>query len=260
MEKLLKSILIMSILPLSACNLSGEQKEGDLVTWEVTPQLIIKTELGLQRELIANVSGSSFYTYKKYVGLFPFDYKPIEYQHLSAENASDIIKTKNARYKAYTLTFDLALNDAKFKPNDYIIRSSSVMVHEDQIRVEVKKNINKHLKVITDDEIRTGKYNEELSLNTNLECYFFDKTIQAGNRDIAHKYTWCIGKPDNKSIPEVAIEILNFDDDQVIANYNSEKLGINVSWRVDKKHLKDWENIHTHTWNLINSWNVSPNT
>lgn len=261
MKKLLKSILIMSILPLSACGISGKQKEGDLVTWEVTPQLIIKTELGLQRELIAYSPNSPQYrdNYNKYVGVFPFDYNPIKHQQLSVEEAKKVIESKNSNSKAHTLSFDLALNGAKFQPNDYIIRIDEVMVHEDQIRVEVKENLNNYLKIISEDEIKKGKYNKGLSARTNLDCYEFEKTLNSKTDPFAYKYNQCIGKPKNNSIPVLNIKIIKIESDQVIASYNSPELGVNILWRINIKHISDWEKIHIQIWNLINSWNVSPN-
>lgn len=251
----------MSIIPLSGCAINNEVKEGDLVTWQITPKFIVKTELGLQQELIAHTIDSPLYNdpYEKYVGVFPLDYKPVKHEQLSIEESNIINKSKNSQYKGYTLSFDLALNDSKFQPNDFIITNDKVMVHDDQIRVEVNNNVDGRIKIISEDEVKSGKYNESLSKTTSLECYFFEKVIGSEKKPVIYTYNQCIGKPKNNSIPNVNIQLINIYSDYVIANYYSEELDVNVSWRINKKYFSDWEKIHSSIWNLINSWNVAPN-
>lgn len=261
MKKLLKSILIMSILPLSACSISDKQKEGDLVTWQVTPQLIIKTELGLQRELIAHSPGSPLYDdpHIKYVGVLTLDHKPFKYEKISVDNAKVLNQSKNTKDKAYNLTFDLALNNAKFLPNDYNIHIDKVMVHPNQVRVEINNNLHEDYKVISEDEVKKGKYDSEFSKSSNLECYLFNKEINTKSEVVEYSYHQCIGKPENKSLPNIIIKIVEIDSKKTIANFNLEQYGVNVVWRTDTTNILLWENICNQIISLIEAWNVAPN-
>lgn len=94
-------------------------KEGDIVTWKQTPQLIIKAKLGQRREHIPDTCApceADFYRpeHEHYVGQFPIDYVPEKFAAISEEEA----KKLPMPYSDNQLQFSLMLNGAKGKATD----------------------------------------------------------------------------------------------------------------------------------------------
>ena len=247
------SVLILSLIALSGCTIEPP-KEGDLVTWEVTPQFIVQTELGPRRDLVQYDKDTPLYRpeMERYVGIFPIDYIPQKHRKL---NKSELQKI-NKKY-ADEIEFDLALNGANFKPNDWSIHGEAGMVSNDQVRILITNNSNKQRQVKTLDEVKKGVYNPAISSKYNLDCYAFLKSIKIKNE--IHKYTVyeCFGNSQDRKQERINFNFFADDDVRIMAEYNLNDLGINVQWKTDEANLKDWEKINTSIMNLINSWNVS---
>lgn len=247
---------MINILTLSGCESVSTPKEGELITWDLTPNFVIKTELGPRRDLVRFNKDTPLYKpeLERYLGIFPLDYTPSQQIELSRQ------EMENFTYKNYNpnIDFDLALNGSMFKSNDISIYGDNVLLHKDQVKVSIISSSNDFLSksIFSNIEIKNGAKHFEFSEKYNLDCYEFIHPIE--NSD--SKSYKCFGKTKNSEIPEVEVNILTSDMKYIMVFSKSSKLGISVSWRIDESNLKDWENINTHVWNLINSWNVSPNT
>jgi hypothetical protein len=248
------SVLILGLISLSGCS-SEPPKEGDFVTWEVTPQFIIQTELGPRRDLVQYDKDKPLYRpeLERYVGVFSIDYTPKKHRKLSKNELQKI----NNKKSADEIEFDLALNGSNFKPNDWSLYGDKVMVSNDQVRVLVTNNSNKKRQVDTLDELKKGVYNSEISSKYNLDCYEFLKSIEIKNEVHKYKVYECLGTPIDNTQENINFNILPGDNDRVIAEYNLKNLGINVRWRTNEANLKDWQKINSSIMSLLNSWNVS---
>lgn len=125
-----------------------------------------------------------------------------------------------------------------------------------QVRVVISRNINDVVYPKTEEEIVKGEYQPEMSKELNMECYsLVDERYS--NEDIVREIYFCKFK--NKNTPNVVFQVLGPDNTSLLANYNLEKWGINVLWKINKKNRKDLESVHKNIWHLLNVWNVSPN-
>lgn len=241
------SMLVMSAIPLSSCSNQNPSEDGVLIK-ELSPQFILKTELSSNRSLIESREG----TLHNYLGVFPINYEPVKQEKITDD---DLSKLNPYEYKSYDITFDFALNGAVFRPNDHVIYSYDVITHPDQVRVVISRNINDVIHPKTEEEIVKGEYQPAMSKELNMDCYsLIDERYS--NEDVIRKIYFCKFK--NKNTPSVVFQVLGPDNTSLLANYNLEKWGINVRWKINKKNRKDLESIHKHVLHLLNVWNVSP--
>lgn len=241
------------LLFLSACN--KEPVQGDLVTWKVTPSLIYKTELGQPRKILLWEDGTrKNRPWGRYLGNFPIDYVPTKYPNLSQDEADKLTKGKN---NAHTVEFDLAMRGAIFTPDDRSIFGE--FVDKNQIKVEITPYIYQITPepFHTEADAKEGKYDTHISKKYNLDCYIHNKEVVVKKKLLKYQTYLCIGK-NTVHRPPVIIDFIANDMTYIFAVTRSPELGVTVNWRVDESNLKNWKEIDTAIWRLIDTWNVSP--
>ena len=98
-----------SITSLSGCRQKPPiPKEGDIVVWMHSPELIIKAKLGQRREHVVSDPRLDhlFYEpeYERFIGQFPIDYKPIPFPKFTEAERRDFLPntTQNSCSKIYS--------------------------------------------------------------------------------------------------------------------------------------------------------------
>jgi hypothetical protein len=219
-------------------------KKGDLVAWQLTPQLIIKTALGSRKvKSYKSFDGSHF------LGQFAIDSQPKKENLLDNQiPIEDISKIEQG------LTFNLLLNKLKNTPN-YGLYYKDGMV-EDQVRVSILKLEGANVKNPRDrikyllslgSLIITGEKFDHLG----MECY----PKHYGNLT-------CIGKSGNLEHSEFFIDIdkrINTNLGTIRGMVSTRKYGsvVIVNWEANLANLKDWREIDAAIWHLLDAWNVA---
>ena len=254
MNKFQKGILVMNVAILGGCmSQEAVPKEGEIVTWKQTPQLIIKAKLGPRREHIPDQFDSEFYkpSREHYLGQFPIDYVPEKFESISEDEANKLPMPDSNRQ----LQFNLMLNDSTIQATDRALVSEQALEHIDQVKVEILgQGLNYNPEYKTRDgykiflEEKKGNYNKKYSVELGMHCYV---PLQNNGK------LYCFGESENKKISGVAITLITED---IILGHSWESIygGIDVQWRIHKSNLKRWKEVDAAIWNLLEKWNVSP--
>lgn len=251
------------IAALYSCSVDN-LKKGQMLTWYLTPTLIIKTKSGERNELINHEATpiSIRLDIKKYVGNFPFGYQPTKQALLDAETIAKIENSKIERSvrapRSREVFFDIALNGSKFKTNDFAFGHPDSRVHKDQVSVKLVLNEGAYNGTMSETDIKKGTYDEKLSRKLGLECYNVEKSYTHNEKTTNFNVFYCVGYPKDKSLPTIQANFEKLDSNIFTFSTNNEKYGINISWKVHRSHLKDWEKIHKEIFRLIEVWNVAP--
>ena len=223
-------------------------KEGNIVTWKINDHLILKAEVEERREHFVTHNERverEFYRpqYERYIGQFPIDYQPTEFDNISEEEARDmpISKTSGGGYE-----FNLMLNGSLVQATDNSVNSNDTLDHPDQVKVV----INSYQTSRTTKEAylidKKGKYKSEMSDQYNLQCDIRDD-IGLG----------CFVDSTNSQVSGIVFSFRG--DDQVKAiSYEPIYGGIKVEWYFHRSNLEHWQEIDTVIWDLIDTWNISP--
>lgn len=240
-------------------------KEGDVVTWKQTPQLIIKAKLGQRREHIPDTycvpCEADFYhqELEHYVGQFPIDYVPEKFAPISKEEVEKLPMP----YSDHQLEFSLMLNGAKGKVTDTSPYGGEGIDDSNQVKVFVsvyKLNMTQVRAHGGPERYNTRQLFElslmkELDASTKvsengLDCYGF-KDGHAGKR--------CFGTSEN-----ILVSGFHFyasaDTKNNIYGQSHEFIygGLSLEWFTDQKNLHRAKEIDAAIWRLLDAWNVSP--
>jgi hypothetical protein len=218
-------------------------KQGDLVAWQLTPQLIIKTTLG-QRKVKSYKSFES----SRFLGQFAIDYQTKKENLLDNKiPIEDISKIETG------LSFNLLLNQQKDAPI-YEFNSNSMVV--DQVGVSIRNDEGANLRNPTEwikylhslgNLIITGEKFDHLG----MECYpkHYGDLI-------------CIGKSSNVELSEFLIDVdkgVNASTGWISGMVSTRKYGSQViaNWKAKDANLKDWREIDAAIWRFLDAWNVA---
>jgi hypothetical protein len=218
-------------------------KTGDIVTWRVTPQLLINAKAGKLNTFEYNDPNGKFY-----LGQFPVDYRPKKILKINPKKIKDITDINNA------LNFDLIINNEKNVP----IYDSSMYPLLNQVRVtsqpvkgfEPSKLTWPREKI---DYVLSfyGGANKKLKYDTfGLECY----PSGSGYDSV------CIGTTGHPHHPQVYLytsKNVHSENMTIYAtSYTSLYGGLRVEWEATVKDLKNWKEIDAAIWRLLDTWNV----
>jgi hypothetical protein len=239
-------------------------KEGDIVTWKQTPQLIIKAKLGQRREHIPSTCTpceADFYRpgHEHYVGQFPIDYVPEKFAPISKGEAEKVPMP----YSDHQLEFSLMLNGAKGKATDASPYGGKGMDDSNQVKVFVsvyKLNMaNVHLlggpERYNTQQLFESSLMKELDATTKvskngLDFYGFNDS-RTGKR--------CFGTSLNKLVSGFHFYV-SPDPKSNIYGESHEFIygGLTLEWFTDQKNLYRTKEIDAAIWRLLEAWNVSP--
>ncbi|MFA9203806.1 MAG: hypothetical protein ACEQSD_07400 [Flavobacteriales bacterium] len=236
-------------------------QEGELVTWYMTPELVIRTRLGERREHIVGKHDAEFYRphFERYIGQFPIDYQPESLEKISVAE----LKQWSADPMSITdaIEFNLMLNGSKFTATDANIAWSDGLDHVDQVKVEIqRRGIGDTWTDSTVDDYKQlkarkglGEYDEDFSSRYRLDCYIYP------NKAAGRRGRICYGQSLNPKISALKFEFMS-DSWIFIRAHESIYGGLKVKVRFDHSNLAQWQDIDAAIWRLLDAWNVSPET
>ncbi len=258
-HKIKQCILIIGIvsLSISGCRKAPPPiipKEGEVVTWRPSSELIIRAVLGERREHIPDTHCTrcedEFYRpeQERYLGQFPVDYEPEKFPTISEEEA----KKAPLGLPFNGLEFNLMLNGAKAKATD---RSMNLEL-DDVNQVKVQIDYLGDLDDIDFTESTYEKYKESPEFKQALQTHEFGLDCSTENgTGIVKK---CFGASEDKQIS--GVYITSFGDDGWLNGQSSALIygGIRVNWKMHRQNLKHWKEVDAAIWRLLGAWNVSP--
>lgn len=235
-------------------------QEGELVTWYMTPELVISTRLGERREHIVGKHDAEFYRphFERYIGQFPIDYQPERLEKISVAElkqwSADPISITDA------IEFNLMLNGSKFTATDANIAWSDGLDHADQVKVQVwRRGIGDTWKSAEEvnPRLRTRDadgYDEAFSRQYGLDCYTYSNQGSSAIRRT------CYGQSSNPDVTGMRIAFMGGPDADWLYAESFEPIygGLIVRWRIDRRNLAQWQQIDATIWRLLDAWNVSP--
>lgn len=223
---------------------ASKYKQGDKVTWQVSPQLIVNTTIGEMNKADYQDNNKQFF-----LGQFPLEYQPKKLTQFDPNNIQQINDIN------YPFRFNLTTNGAKNVP---IEQSPSSVLMPNQVRVEINPIINfkptffnhareriDYYKTLNEFIIKGEKYEDN-----GLECYptyMFDATCIAMTNDTHHpQILFRVDKPSYSK--DITIHATSVSD-----LYG----GIKVEWTAKDTDLRNWKKIDTAIWRLLETWNVA---
>ncbi len=285
-HKAIAWLILILILGLSSCSKTDTYtppKEGDIVTWKWTPQLVFKARLGQRRIHIPDTHCTrcerEFHKpqYDRFLGQFPIDYVPERFEKLTATEIENLPPTRsntgaiefslmlngtkcvgaesarelNEKLDNGTLNGDsCVLTDRSFLSDQTLDDINQVKVHiqsqgiQDDVNFTTKDGQERFLKS------GKGRYDKQLSEKYGLSCYY-----QMG---LSLEYFSCFGHSSYSHVSGINISS-NFANN-FIDGYSYEPIygGIHLRWRIHRENLKHWQEVDAAIWRLLESWNVAP--
>lgn len=222
-------------------------KSGDLVTWGISSDLIIKTVVGGKKNIEQGIVLSN-----PFLGQFPINFIP------TVEILNDDDKIENVADFQKPMQFNLLLNNAKnIKINNFYDRSyqDQVKVHLqnfstlDPISFKYKRTPREWINYLTSHKF--VKYEDSFK-KFDLECYSINL-----DSDISYH---CLGHASDPYHSEFLMKITRNLTDQIVITTKSETPlypNVNIEWRMPYESLKDWKAVDRNIWRLLKAWNAN---
>ena len=245
-------VILSMVLLQNSCTLNQKKdlwKEGELVTWKFSDQLIIKTKVGQRRE---HVDDNQFYEPESeyFIGQFPIHYEPEVISKLTEQQAFAMPAiTTDPSIK---LEFNLILNGSTVQATDKPIYLDDTLDHPDQVRVSISSSDIDSAYLTTKDKYLASlshenqDYDKKLSNKYGMSCYQDQSKLT------------CFG---DSSHDQVSGLIFSSEPNaDIIRVVSTEPIygKIDMEWYVHKDNLEQWQEIDKNIWRLLAAWNVSP--
>ena len=265
LPRLAVCLLLGAVISQGSCSKHSSKhipQEGELVTWYMTPELVIRTRLGERREHIVGKHDAEFYRphFERYIDQFPIDYQPERLEKISVAEleqwSADPMSITDA------IEFNLMLNGSKFQATDANINGPNGLDHVDQVKVEIQRRgigdtwtsaeeVNPRLRTRDADG-----YDEAFSRQYGLDCYTYSNQGSSAIRRA------CYGQSSNPDVTGMRIAFMGGPDADWLYAESFEPIygGLAVRWRIDRRNLAQWQQIDAAIWRLLDAWNVSPET
>lgn len=225
-------------------------KQGELVTWKINDELIIKGHLGKRRKHIVGEFDAEFYhpNTQQFMGQFPIDYLPKKFDPISKGEAVTLQQNNTGN----PFEFYLMLNGSWVEPTDESIYSPRALDHEDQVKIQVKRVYNLDLEQNT-REFFENDLMKDLDKNSEHELYGMKCFILSHGRGKR-----CFSKSSNPYISGFRLSHLN--GYYLIVSYNEFIYGgISITYIAHPNNLSKVNEIDQAIWRMLDTWNVSPN-
>jgi hypothetical protein len=270
---LMPMLLFVGIASLSGCRQPPPiPKEGDVVIWKHSSELIIKAKLGQRREHVIIYPSLGDYDYEpeyeKFIGQFPIDYAPkpfptfTEQERIAYETAKR--NKKLPPYKSlHPIQFNLMLNGVKAKATDDNHYAGKEM--DDPNQVKVFLHFHGGFPITTKSGVKREPYNtqqfferelmKEMDISSKktkdgLDCYRFNNG-QGGKRCFGHSVYPSISGFSFYVSPDVKKSILVTSQEFIYG-------GIKIRWFTDPQNINRARDIDAAIWRLLDAWNISP--
>lgn len=226
-------------------------KQGDLVVWGISSDLILKTVVGDKTNIAKGTILSS-----PFLGQFPINFIP----KIKSLKENDTIE--NVADRENPMQFNLILNNAKnIEINNFYDTSHKnqvkVLVENfstaDPIYLRYKKTPREWINYFTSQEVIKD---EDLSKKFDLECYSL-KNLKAHISRFYH----CIGNASDPYHSEFLMIIAKQHErnNQIVVTTEVETPlypNISIKWTMPYESLKDWKKVDKNIWRLLKAWNV----
>ncbi|GAA6173365.1 hypothetical protein NBRC116592_30350 [Colwellia sp. KU-HH00111] len=271
---LMPILLFICITNLSGCRQAPPvPKEGDVVIWKHSSELIVKAKLGQRRAHVITHPSTDhrFYEpeYERFIGQFPIDYDPKPFPKFTEQERIAFEKEYASKIHAvksiHLIEFNLILNGVEAKATD-VSHFGGNRKMDDANQVKVILGGHGSFPVIMKSGAKRAPYNtqqfferelmKELDISSKktkygLDCYRFIDN-RGGKR--------CFGQSAN-----TAVSGFSFYDSHIFKNnilVTSQEFiygGIKVQWFTDPKNINRAREIDAAIWRLLDAWNISPN-
>lgn len=233
-------------------------KKGDIVTWKLWNEMIIKAEIGERREhSLKNHSKrgeAEFYRpeAEHYLGQFPIDYEPTRYPKLTKEEALALPLTPIL--PAQALEFNLMLNGSWVQATDNSVNSNDTLDHPDQVKVVVNNySLGGNTKQSFENYRMLELDADSAEINNGMTCYRFEG--EKGKYD----HQRCLGQSENLLISGYEIYLPITKRAPIFVEYRESVYnGVKINWYADRKNLDQAQAIDAAIWRLLDAWNISP--
>lgn len=225
-------------------------KQGELVTWKINDELIIKGHLGKRRKHIVGEFDTEFYhpNIQQFMGQFPIDYLPKKFDPISKGETVTLQQNNTGN----PFEFYLMLNGSWVEPTDESIYSPRALDHEDQVKIQVKRVYNLDLEQNT-REFFENDLMKDLDKNSEHELYgmkCFNFLDSQGKR--------CLGQSSNINIS--GFDVLLLPNHRLPVRYQEFIYGgVSIEYILNEKNLNKIQQIDQAIWRMLDAWNVSPN-
>lgn len=244
-------ISALSLLQISCSNHTESDlwKEGELISWKFSDQLIINTKAGERRK---HIGDSEFYNpdSEYFIGQFPIDYIPNKVQMLTEQKV--LATPAITSHPSIDLEFNLMLNGSTVQATDRPTYDDKQIDHSDQVRVSISKSDIDSTYLTTKEKYLASlpsedkHYDKSLSEQYGLKCYV--------NKS---RFT-CFGESSNNQVSGLILSSeLNPD---IIRVTSTEPIygKIDMEWYIHKDNLDQWKKVDANIWRLLEAWNTSP--
>ena len=230
-------------------------KEGDIVTWLLWGEMIIKAEIGERRthslENHSKRGESEFYRphAEHYLGQFPIDYQPKAFDTISEEEALAMPVTPIMPGQA--LEFNLMLNGSWVQASDRSVVSDETLDHPDQVKVILNTTyVEEDTEKFFNNRLMSELDADSAETNNGITCY------QLKGKYYGHQR--CLGDSSGPLISGFAIYIPK-DMTMRMSVESKEYIygGVKVNWYADRKNLDQAQVIDAAIWRLLDTWNIS---
>jgi len=272
---IIKISIIIVIISLSGCRQAPPiPKEGDVVIWKYSPELIIKAKLGQRREHVIKDSRTDhlFYEpeYERFIGQFSIDYQPVSFPKFTKEEQTAFEAEYGSKVHAvksiHPIEFNLMLNDVMAKATD--VSPYGERGVDDPNQVKVFLTGTRSFPRPTKTDTRPTPYNTreyfELELMKRLDIK--SKTTKYGldcYRLIDGEGKRCFGHSINPLVSGFYFYIspyLTLSGNRMVISVTSHENiygEIRIVWFTDQRNIKRIREVDAAIWRLLEAWNIS---
>ncbi len=252
----------VSIISLSGCRQKPPiPKEGDVVIWKHSSELIIKAKLGQRREhVIADprIDHLSYEPeYERFIGQFPIDYDPKPFPKFTEAERRDFIADHDSKIHAvksiHPLEFNLMLNGVTAKATDDSPHGGD-MDDPNQVKVFLSRPGILENPLYSTQQFFEFELMKKLDLSSKktehgLDCYSF-KDGHGGKR--------CFGHSAYPTISGFEFYVSPSEGNILARSQETIYGGIKIEWFTHQKNINRARDIDAAIWRLLEAWNVAP--
>lgn len=244
-------------------------KEGEIVTWWINSNLIIKTKLGERRRHIPKSTDKYYYEpmFERYLGQFPIDFIPEAFPKLTRAEFSALEQAVKGPYKkspragsrtSHLLEFNLMLDGAWVQATDLGIHGGGID-HPAQVKVVV----NSFKSFQTNNDTTKDRFEHEFLRNldpaSKVSKYGIDCYLDSNPMDAVYQIKVCLGASLVPGISGFKVVYSPHRENLTVRSIEPIYGGTTLFWITHKKNFSRLQEIDAAIWWLLAVWNVSPN-
>jgi len=267
--------LILFLLVVKACIPEKREipKEGDVVTWVHSSELIIKTKLGQRREHIPTRNDSHFYEpeYEKFVGQFPIDYVPESFPKMTEQEHHDFFlqwpdRKQRPRKSIHFIEFYLMLDGVEAVATDDNPYGGKGIDDPNQVKVFLHSHHSQDKELI---QTTSGSWRPPFNTKQFFESDFL-KELETSTKETINGvdcYRFigatpgkrCFGHSTYPSVSGFTFWVNpNTEKNILVSSKEFIYGGIEIVWFTDQQNINKATEIDAAIWRLLEAWNIAP--